>query len=165
MVSHTLAMTRSDTDGYSRDSMTNFWDRQTVFCSLPVLLLLGGCGGGAECDSPDTRNSVMKIVSGDGNNALVNYAARNSSAVEAGVNSASTDAQKSSIVEKARQGASYRLDDAISTNTRSKDRRAVTCSGLLAVTVGDATAEKQVDFKVEQMPDGKMTVSVSPFRF
>ena len=59
---------------------------------LPVLLLLSGCGGAEpECDFLDTRNSVVKIVSGDSNNALVNYAAKNSSAVEARVNNASTE--------------------------------------------------------------------------
>jgi hypothetical protein len=41
----------------------------------------------------------------------------------------------------------------------------VTCSGLLFATVEDATAQKQVDFKVEQAPDGTLSVSVSPFQF
>jgi hypothetical protein len=55
--------------------MKYFRERQTVLWSLPVLLLLGGCGGAEpECDSLDTRTSVVKIVSGDNNNALVNYA-------------------------------------------------------------------------------------------
>jgi hypothetical protein len=54
--------------------MTYFRERQTFLWSLP------GCGGAeSECDSLDTRNSVVKIVSGDNNNALVNYAAKNSS--------------------------------------------------------------------------------------
>ena len=58
------------------------------------MLLLSGCGGAeSECDSLDTRNSVVKIVSGDNNNALVNYAAKNSSVVEARVNKASTEAE------------------------------------------------------------------------
>jgi hypothetical protein len=113
----------------------------------------------------DTRNSVVKIFSGDSNNALVDYAAKNSSAVEARVNSASTEAEKLAIWEKARQGASYRLGDAISTNSKSRDRRAVTCSGLLSATVEDATAQKTVDFKVEQASDGTVSVSVSPFQF
>ena len=63
--------------------MKHFRERQTVLWSLPALLLLSGCSGAApesECDSLDARNSVVKIVSGDSNNALVNYAARNSSA-------------------------------------------------------------------------------------
>jgi hypothetical protein len=42
---------------------------------------------------------------------------------------------------------------------------AVTCSGLLYVTVAETTAQKEVEFKVEQTADGKMFVSVSPFQF
>jgi hypothetical protein len=30
---------------------------------------------------------------------------------------------------------------------------------------GHATAQKQVDFKVEQTPDGNVSVSVRPFQF
>ena len=147
-------------------SMKYFQERQTVLWSLPVLLLLSGCAGAEpECDSLDTRNSVVEIVSGDSNNALVNYAAKNSSVVEARANNASTQAEKLAILEKARQGGSYRLSDAISTNSKSRDKRAVTCSGLLSATVEDATAQKQVDFKVEQTPDGKVSVSVNPFQF
>jgi hypothetical protein len=146
------------------DSMTYFRERQTVLWSLPFLLLLSGCGGAeSECDSLDMRNSVVKIVSGDSKNALVNYAAKNSSVVEARVNKASTEAEKLAIWETARQGAAYKLGEA--TNLKSKDRRAVTCSGLLSATVEDATAQKQVDFKVEQTPDGNVSVSVSPFQF
>jgi hypothetical protein len=146
--------------------MRYFRERRTVLWSLPVLLLLSGCDGtGPECDSQDTRNSVVNIISSDSNNALVNYAAKNSSVVEARVNKATTEAERLAIWETARQGASYRLGDAISTNSKSRDRRAVTCSGLLSATVEDATAQKQVDFKVEQTPDGNVSVSVSPFQF
>jgi hypothetical protein len=130
------------------------------------LLLLNGCGGaGPECDSLDTRNSVVKIISDDSNNALVNYAVKNSSSVAAMVSNANTEAEKLAIWEKARQGAVYRLDDTILTNSRSRATRAATCSGLLYVTVGDTTAQKQVDFKVERTTDGKMSVSVDPFLF
>lgn len=146
--------------------MKRFRERQRALWSLPVLLLLNGCGGAKlECDSSDTRNSVLRIISGDSNNALVNYAAKNSSVVGARVDNASTEAEKRAILETARQGASYRLGDTISTNSKSKHKRAVTCSGLLYATVEDATAEKQVDFTVEQAPDGRVTVSVSPFQF
>jgi hypothetical protein len=146
--------------------MKYFRERASVLCCLPLLLLLSGCSGAEpECDSLDARNSVVKIVSDDSNNALVDYAAKNSSAVEARLDSANTEPQKLAILEKARQRASYRLDDEISTNSKSKDGRAVTCSGLLSVTVEDATAEKQVDFKVEQASDGKVSVSVNPFQF
>lgn len=140
--------------------------RQTVLSSLPVLLVLSGCGGAwPECDSLDARNSVVKIVSGDSNNALVNYAAKNSSVVEARVNRARTEAEKLAIWEEARRGASYGLGGEISTGSKSKDKRAVTCSVLLSATVEDATAHKQVDFAVEQAPDGTVSVSVSPFQF
>ena len=131
-----------------------------------VLLLLNGCGGAEpECDSLDTHNSVVKIISDDSNNALVNYAVNNSSSVAAMVSNTNTEAEKLAIWEKARQGAVYRLDDTILTNSRNRATRAVTCSGLLYVTVGDTIAEKQVDFKVEQTTDGKMSVSVDPFLF
>ena len=130
------------------------------------MLVLGGCGEVApECDTPDARNSVIKFVSDDPNNALVNYAAKYSKAVQARADSASTESEKSAILQKARQAASYSLGDTIGTNSTSRDKRTVTCSGLLSTTVEDTTAQKQVDFKVEQMPDGKVSVSVTPFRF
>jgi hypothetical protein len=131
---------------------------------LPVALLLNGCGGPEpECDSPDTQSSVVKTVSDDRNNALVNYAVKNSSSVAAMVGNTTTEAEKLAIWEKARQDAAYRLDDKILTNSRN--RRAVTCTGLLYVTVADTVAEKQVDFKVERTTDGKMSISVDPFLF
>jgi len=123
-----------------------------------VLLLLNGCGGPEpECDSLDTLNSVVKIISDDSNNALVNYAVKNSSSVAAMVDTKS-EAEKLGIWEKARQGAVYRLDDTILTNSRNRATRAVTCSGLLYVTVADVTAQKEVGFKVKQTPDGKIIV-------
>src|SRR5215470_4128801 len=78
--------------------MMHFRERQRLLWSLPALLLLSGCGGaGPDCDSMDARNSVIKIVSGDSNNALVTYAAKNSSVVEAMINHANTGAEKSAI--------------------------------------------------------------------
>ena len=131
-----------------------------------VLLLLNGCAGAEpECDSLDTHNSVVKIISDDSNNALVNYAVKNSNSVAAVVSHTNTEAEKLAIWEKARQRAVYRLDDTILTNSRNRATRAVTCSGLLYVTVGDTIAQKQVDFKVERTTDGKMSVSVDPFLF
>jgi hypothetical protein len=128
-------------------------------------LLLSSCGGaGPQCDSLDTRNSVVKIVSDDNNNALVNYAVKNSSSVAAMVDTKS-EAEKLEIWEKARQGAVYRLDDTILMNSRNRAAQEVTCSGLLYVTVADVTAQKEVDFKVKQTADGKIIVSVNPFLF
>jgi len=144
--------------------MEYFRERKSTLWSLLTLLLLSGCGGaGPECDSSDTRNSVVNIVSSDNHNPLVKYAAQYSSAVQSQLNGASTDAEKSRILEEAVQHASYALGDTISTNSRSKDK--VTCSGVLSATVDDATAHKQVDFKVEKALDGTMSISVTPFKF
>jgi hypothetical protein len=146
--------------------MKHFQEGQTVLGCLPVLLLLICCGGATpECDSLETRNTVVKIVSDDSNNALVNYAVKNSSAVAAMVSNTNTEAEKSAIWEKARKGAAYRLDDTIRTNSRNKAKRAVACTALLYATVEDATAQKEVDFKVEQTADGRLSISVSPFQF
>ena len=137
-----------------------------VLWCLSASLLLSSCGGaGPECGSLDTRNSLVKIVSDDTHNKLLNYAAENSSSVAAMLGDAKSEAEKSAIWEKARQGAVYRLDDTILTNSRNRATRAVTCSGLLYVTVGNTIAQKQVDFKVERTTDGKMSVSVDPFLF
>lgn len=137
-----------------------------VLCSLPVLLLLGGCGGPTpECDSPDARNSVVKMVSDDSNNALVNYALENSSSVAALLSNANSEAEKRAIRETARQAAVYSLDDTIHINSRSRATRTVTCSGSLEVTVADTTAQKDIEFKLELTADGKLLVSVSPFLF
>jgi hypothetical protein len=133
---------------------------------LSVSLLLNGCGGAEpECDSPDTQSSVVKTISDDSNNALVNYAVKNSNSVAAMAGNTTTEAEKLAIWEKARHDAAYRLDDKILTNSRNRATRTVTCTGLLYVTVADTVAEKQVDFKVERTTDGKMSVSVDPFLF
>ena len=146
--------------------MKLFPEGRTVLRCFPVLLLLSGCGEATpECGSLDTRNTVVKVISDDSNNALVNYAAKNSSVVAAMARNANTEAEKLAILEKARQDAAYRLDDTIRTNSRNKAKRAVTCTGLLYATVKDTTAQKELDFKVEQTADGKISVSVSPFQF
>ena len=91
-----------------------------VLWCFTASLLLSRCGGaGPECGSLDTRNSVVKIVSDDNNNALVNYAVKNSSSVAAMVDTKS-EAEKLGIWEKARQGAVYRLDDTIFMNSRNR---------------------------------------------
>ena len=144
----------------------NFREGERVLGCLPVLLLLSGCGGPEpECAALDARNQVVNIVSNNSNNALVDYAVKNSNAVAARMRDTNTEAEKSAILEKARQSAAYRLDETISTNSKSRARRTVTCSGLLYATVEDTTAQKQVDFTVQQTPDGGVSVSVSPFQF
>jgi hypothetical protein len=140
-------------------------EQSSALWRFTASLLLSSCGGvGPECGSLDTRNSVVKIVSDDTNNALVNYAVKNSSSVAAMMDKKS-EAEKLGILEKARQGAVYRLDDTTLTNSRNRAAQEVTCSGLLYVTVADVTAQKEVEFNVKQTADGKIIVSVNPFLF
>ena len=131
---------------------------------FPVLLSLSGCGeAGPECGSLDARNSVIKLVTDDRNNRLLNFAVENSDAVAEMLSRANAEAEKSAIREKAKQDATYSLDDTIVSNSRTA--RAASCTGLLYVRVGDTTAQKEVEFKVEQTADGKTSVSVKPFLF
>jgi hypothetical protein len=75
-------------------------------------------------------------------------------------------AEKLAILEEAKRGAVYKLDDTIRMKSRDRAAHAViTCSRALDVTVADTTAQKEVEFKVEQTTDGKMLVSVDPFLF
>jgi len=135
-----------------------------VLWCFPVLLLLSGCGEtGPDCGSADVRNSVVKSVADDRNNRLLDFAVKNSDSVEEMLNHANAEAEKSAIVEKAKQGAIYTLDDTVVVNSRN--RAAATCTGLLYVRVGDTTAQKEVEYRVEQAADGKTSVSVKPFLF
>jgi hypothetical protein len=137
-----------------------------VLWCFSASLLLSSCGStGPECGSLDNRNSLVKIVSDDTNNKLVNFAVKNSSSVAAMVADTKTETEKSAIWEKARQSAVYRLDDTILMKSRNRAAQEVTCVGLLYVTVADVTAEKEVEFKVKQTLDGKIVVSVNPFLF
>ena len=128
------------------------------------MLLLSGCGeAGPDCGAADVRNSVIKSVADDRNNPLLDFAVKNSDSVEEMMSHANAEAEKSAIVEKAKQGAIYTLDDTVVVNSRN--RTAAACTGLLYVTVGDTTAQKEVEFKVEQTAEGKTSVSVKPFLF
>lgn len=136
----------------------------SVLWCFPVLLLLSGCGeAGPDCGAADVRNSVIKSVADDRNNPLLDFAVKNSDSVEEMMSHANAEAEKSAIVEKAKQGAIYTLDDTVVVNSRN--RTAAACTGLLYVTVGDTTAQKEVEFKVEQTAEGKTSVSVKPFLF
>jgi hypothetical protein len=140
---------------------------------FPALLLLSGCGEtGPDCGAADVRNSVVKIVSGDSNNRLLNFAVENSDAVaELERNSASArtrgvtdpEAEKRAIREKAKQEAVYTLDEMIAVNSRNRSGAA--CSGVLYIKIGDTTVEKEVEFRVEQAAGGKISVLVKPFSF
>ena len=96
-------------------------EQSLVLWCFSASLLLSSCGrAGPECGSLDTRNSVVKIVSDDTNNKLVNFAVKNSSSVAAMVGDTKSEAEKLEIWEKARQGAVYRLDDTILMNSRNR---------------------------------------------
>jgi hypothetical protein len=137
--------------------MPYFRKPKTVFWSLPFLIFLGGCDAKPECDSVETRNAVLQIVSDDHNNALAEYAAKKSTLGK------SSDANPEA--EKSRQAPLYRLGDRMVTTSTSDNKRTLKCSGSLSATVGDTTASKEVDFTVQQSSDGKTTVSVAPFQF
>lgn len=135
-----------------------------ILWCFPLLLLLTGCGDvGPDCATQDARNSVLKSVQDDTNNRLLNFAVDNSDAVEELLSHAKADADKAAIKDKAKQGAVYSLDDTIVVNSKTKG--AAKCTGLLYVRVGDTTVQKEIDFRVEQVADGKISVSVTPFQF
>jgi hypothetical protein len=129
-------------------------ERSRVFWSFPFLIFLSSCGAKPECDSVETRNAVLQAVSDDHNNALARYAAKNSTVSEA---------EKSANLESVKP--QYLLGEKIVTTSTSEDKRTLTCSGAISVTVGDTKASKEVNFTVQQSPDGKISVSVTPFRF
>jgi hypothetical protein len=99
---------------------------------------------------------VLQAVSDDHNNALVKYAAQNSTIAK----SSDTGSQ----AEKSKQPL-YLLGEKIVTTSTSEDKRTLSCSGSISVTVGDTKASKEVNFTVQQPSDGKMSVSVAPFQF
>jgi hypothetical protein len=102
---------------------------------------------------------VLKTVSDDHNNALVEYAAKNPNMAK------SSDA--SSEAEKSKQQPLFLLGEKIITTSTSgnENKRTLKCSGSISVTVGDTKASKEIDFTVQQLSDGKLTVSVAPFQF
>jgi hypothetical protein len=138
--------------------MRYFFERPLAFCSFAVLAVLTGCGAGKpECDSAETRNAVLQIVSNDHNNPLARYAAENPNTAK--------PSDGSPEAEKSRQQPLYLLGEKIVTTSTSEDKRTLKCSGAISATVGETKASKDVNFTVQQAPDGKISVSVDPFRF
>ena len=137
--------------------MPYFRKRPIVFWSFPFLIFLSGCDAKPECDSFETRNAVLQTVSDDHNNALVEYAAKNPNMAK------SSDA--SSEAEKSKQQPLYLLGEKIITASMSQDKQTLKCTGSISATVGDTKATKEIDFTVQQLSDGKLTVSVAPFQF
>ena len=119
------------------------------------MILVSGCDTKPECDSFETRNAVLQIVSDDHRNPLETYAAKNSNVTH----------EKSSAAKLENAKPLYLLGEKIVTTSTSKDKRTLTCSGEISVSVGDLKASKEVNFTVQQKSDGKLSVSVEPFQF
>ena len=140
--------------------------RFSVFWSLSAFLLLNSCGEEQPtCGSLEARNLVVKTIADDKNNSLVNYAVKNSNKVAKMAAEVDAEADKLVILEKAKEAAVYTLDETVIVNSRNRATQTLSCSGILSVTVEDTTAQKQVDFTLEQPAKGIILVSVKPFLF
>jgi hypothetical protein len=137
--------------------MPYFYKRPTFSWGFPFLILLSGCEAKPECDSSETRNAVLQTVSDDHNNALVEYAAKSPNLAKS--------SESSSEAEKSKQQPLYVLGEKIVTTSTSEDKRTLKCSSSISVTVNDTKASKEVNFTVQKLSDGKITVSVAPFQF
>src|ERR1700750_3293726 len=118
--------------------------RLLVYLSFPLLVFSSGCRAQPECDSIETRDAVLRFISEDRNNPLLDYAARNSTT-------------------KSKETPLYQLGQRMVTRSASNNERTLKCSGPLSVAVGDLKATKEVIFTVQQSLDGKLSVSVEPF--
>jgi hypothetical protein len=136
--------------------MPYFRSRSLIFWSVLFLFISSGCIAAPECDSIETRKAVLDFVSGDGSNPLVTYAAKNSTAGK------DADAGKSPNPDSGKP--LYQLGQKIVTTSTSKDKQTVKCSGGISAAV-DTKATKEVTFTVQQSSDGKISVSVDPFKF
>jgi hypothetical protein len=101
--------------------------------------------------------AVLQFVSGDGNNPLVTYAAKNSTAGKASATAKSQNSKSEKPL--------YQLGQKIVTTSTSKDKLTVKCSGGISAAVGDIKATKELTFTVQQSSDGTISVSVDPFQF
>lgn len=135
--------------------MQQFGRRLYTCLALPTVILLCGCQPKVECDSPETRSAVLATVSSDHSNRLAQYAAKNSDVA--------AEVAKSSDSERAKP--LYLLGEKIVATSISSDKRTLTCSGSISVTVGDTRASKEAAFTVQRLDDGKISVSVEPFQF
>jgi hypothetical protein len=137
--------------------MRYFTNRSLVCWCFPFLVVSSGCIAAPECDSIETRMAVLQFVSGDGNNPLVTYAAKNSTVGKASATAKSQNSKSETPL--------YQLGQKIVTTSKSKDKLTVKCSGGISAAVGDIKATKEVTFTVQQSSYGTISVSVDPFQF
>src|SRR3984885_13802220 len=128
--------------GHGQTSMPYFRKQPIVFWSFPFLIFLSGCDAKPECDSFETRNAVLHTVSAAHNNALGEFAAKNSTMAK------SSDA--SSEVEKSKQQLLYVLGEKIVTTSTSENKRTLKCSGSMSGTGGNPKAPKKVNLPANQ---------------
>lgn len=134
-----------------------FLTTRSLLCwSLPFLVS-SACMAAPECDTIETRTAVLESVSGDGNNPLATYAAKNDTASE--------KQPPARPKESKTEAPLYQLSQKIVTSSTSKDKLTLKCSGGISAAVGDIAATKEVTFTVQQASDGKISVSVDPFQF
>jgi hypothetical protein len=151
--------------------MRRIREGQVSLASLALFLLLSGCGGETDqaaerqCRSLDSRSSVLKVFSDDEYNALLTFALKNSSSLDAMMSAEHSESEKLEILDRARKSAVYSLGGTMLLKPEDKATREVTCIGVLSVTVSDTRAEKEIEFRVKQTADKMPIVSVNPFRF
>jgi hypothetical protein len=122
--------------------------------SFPLLILLGGCDSARpECDTPEARSAVLKVISDDHSNRLGAYAASHPPA----------DAVNKPTPEDTKP--LYLLGDKMVTVSESADKQTLQCTGAISATVNGTKASKEVNFTVQRASDGKLSVSVAPFQF
>jgi hypothetical protein len=93
--------------------MTYFRKPPVVLFSFLFPIVLGGCDAKPECDSFETRNAVLQAVSDDHNDALGEYAAKNST----------TASDAGSEAEKSRRQPFYVLGEKMVTTSISNNKR------------------------------------------
>jgi hypothetical protein len=102
--------------------------------ALPFLVFLGACGVKPECDTFAARDAVLKAVSNDRNNSLAKYAEKSATVADHGDANPEPAKSKKPI---------YELGNKIVTESTGRDKRTLSCSGSMSVTVGDAKATKR----------------------
>lgn len=143
--------------------MPDFCKRPLALWGFAFLVLLGGCSAKPECDSFETRNAVLQIVSNDHTNALATFAAKNATTNNDGA--ASAGSKISTPSNSKDEKPLYLLGERIVTTSTSQDKLTLKCSGSISATVGDTKASKEIEFTVQKTPSGELSVSVVPFQF